>query len=316
MRVWNTFSSLIHLLTYALLQTASIHAFANIEIGEEVDLGESLGALLPKIDGYCQSVSLIAVDKPRFPLSASSEEHLICHGYEKEGLAAGKLAFTVSDGRLVHMEAVQINTEEARAQLGRSLGSYSGIEIFGFGTHWLNESSGSLAWITAEGRHLNLFAWHNPFLDDETYSYQQLEIDLPQVVDFSRSLSEHEIELRELCEPILIEDEDEIWLPNAPTTQVQVNCYNYEYAGFERKLELVYGDNKLEVVWVLTAKPEEQRLRELLVESLGDPIINNDTWEVFGDGRISLRKDTPELLILSDDMIPQYMERFVSEVLE
>lgn len=309
----NVLSNLTHFLICILLQTVSASTYANIEIGEEVALGESLSTLLRKVDDYCESVSLITVDTPRFPLSAFSEEHLICHGYEKEGVVAEKLAFTASDGRLVHMEAVQIDTEAARAELGRSLGNYSGFEIFGFGTHWLNESSKSLVWITPEGRHLNLFVWHNPFLDNEKYSYRENGVDIPQVVDFNRSLSEHETELRELCKPVQIENEDEIWLPNAPSSQVQANCYNYMYAGFERKLELVYGDNKLEVIWVLTAKPEEQRLRELLVESWGEPFVENDIWEVFAEGKISLRKDTPELLMLSDEMIPLYMEIFSSE---
>ena len=134
--------------------------------------------------------------------------------------------------------------------------------------------------------------------------------ELPELINFTASLDAQMGSIEESCDPMEVLVEDEIWLKNSPARQVQVNCFNFDYAGFERKLELVFGDGMLQVVWVLTAKPEEQRIRALLIEEWGRPGIANEIWEVFGGGRISLRKDTPELLILSDEMIPLYREEF------
>ena len=91
---------------------------------------------------------------------------------------------------------------------------------------------------------------------------------------------------------------------------MQINCFGYEYAGFERKFEAVFGDGKLQVVWVLSGQQEEQRIRQQLLADWGPAEITNPKWEVFAGGKISLRKDKPELLILADEMIPYYRTDF------
>lgn len=47
--------------------------------------------------------------------------------------------------------------------------------------------------------------------------------------------------------------DERVWLPHAPTTQDQVNCFGYYYAGFPRTIEAVFGDGTLELAWILTA---------------------------------------------------------------
>lgn len=106
-----------------------------------------------------------------------------------------------------------------------------------------------------------------------------------------------------------IETIEKPWLPNKPASQVQINCVGYEYAGFPRRIEAVFGDDVLEVVWILTGKNEEGRVRRALVEEFGEAEIVNDVWEVFGDQRVALRKDKPEILMISEKMIPYYTKR-------
>ncbi len=115
---------------------------------------------------------------------------------------------------------------------------------------------------------------------------------------------------KQKCKQIKEDKIEKIWLKNEPKEQIQINCFGFSFAGFDRKFEAVFGDGKLQVIWVLTAKPEEQRLRELLVADWGKPTLVNEMWEVFDGGKIALRKDKPELLILSDEMMPHYQERF------
>ena len=305
-----TYASPSKLILGVLFVSASSIVSANIEIGDDVQLGDNLDTIQAKLENYCDSLHVISVNQAQFPLAETSEDHLICSSYTKDNVTFGKAAFTVADNQLVHVEAVEVDVDAARSQLGRSFGEVSGIEIYGLGTHWLNVSQESLIWVNAEGRHLNLFASHSGFLDDDGFSYGSADISIPSIVNFGRSLSDHRTRIEEVCAPARIEPEDEIWLPNAPAVQIQANCYNYLFAGFERKLELVYGDDKLEVVWILTAKPEEQRIRKLLIELWGPPEIDNDVWAVFNEGRIALRKDISEVLLLSDEMLPYFEEYF------
>ena len=92
---------------------------------------------------------------------------------------------------------------------------------------------------------------------------------------------------------MVVHESERVWLPNKPEQQVQIDCFGFPYAGFERKFEAVFGDGKLQVIWVLTGKPEESRLRALLIKDWGQPSLVNESWEVFGDGRISLYNAKP-----------------------
>ena len=75
-----------------------------------------------------------------------------------------------------------------------------------------------------------------------------------------------------------------------------------EYAGFPRKLEARFGDKKLNTVWILTAKAEEDRIRKKLTEEYGKALFIDDNWEVFNDWQVLLRKDKPEVLLLTREL--------------
>lgn len=310
MRSRTTKSILLNCLACIALSAVPGVVSANMILGDNVELGDSLMTLQAKLEGFCESVNVISVDRPQFPLARSSEQHLICSAYSGNDVTLEKAAFTIADGQLVHVEMTRIEIDAVRNQLGPLSANYVDMENYNSASHWLNAAQESLIWLSPEGLHLNLFVWHNKFLDDEAYAYERADIAIPEIVDFDSPLALQETLLEELCSPLLVETEDESWLPNSPAVQVQANCFNYSFAGFERKFELVYGDGKLEVIWVLTSKPEEQRIRELLVDAWGSPEIENEIWEVFNEGRVALRKDVPEVLMLSDEMVPFFREAF------
>ena len=58
-----------------------------------------------------------------------------------------------------------------------------------------------------------------------------------------------------------------------PNAQLQINCFGINYFGFPRKIEARFGDDKLNVVWILTAKGEEDRKRKALTHQYGKPIF-------------------------------------------
>jgi len=47
-----------------------------------------------------------------------------------------------------------------------------------------------------------------------------------------------------------------------PNAQFQIDCFGVEYAGFPRKIEARFGDDRLNTVWILTGSGEEDRLRK------------------------------------------------------
>lgn len=95
---------------------------------------------------------------------------------------------------------------------------------------------------------------------------------------------------------------DQVWLLNQPEVQQQVDCFGFEFAGFPRKIEAVFGDGILEQAWILTGQGEEGRVRDALIAEYGEPTFVNEQWEVFHNKRVMLRKDKPEVLMLSEKL--------------
>jgi len=91
-----------------------------------------------------------------------------------------------------------------------------------------------------------------------------------------------------------------------PNAQIQINCFGVEYLGFPRKVEARFGDNKLNVVWILTGKGEEDRIREALINQYGQPIFVNEDWEIFHNWQVGLRKDKPEVLLMEQNIGLEY----------
>lgn len=279
-----------------------------LAIGKSLQLGDTLTTAEHKLEGFCEGLSTIEVSSPRFPLAANNENHLICDGYNDGALSFEQAAFVIADDQFVQMEAKGINVAEVRKQLGETDSKYLGMDIYKKGTYWLDQSNTRLMWLHDDAKHPNLFSWRNPYLPNSEFQNSPASIEIPRLLDFERKLEQLKPIFAEQCDQTRVEHHENVWLPNKPKEQVQINCFGYLYAGFERKMEAVFGDGNLQVIWILTAKAEEQRLRKLLMEKWGEAETQTDNWEVYANGRISLRKDKPELLVLSDSMIPLYRE--------
>ena len=159
---------------------------------------------------------------------------------------------------------------------------------------------------------MNLFTWSNPYLVT-TPSYNT-SATTPGFLVFGEKYEQLKPQFERACPMLNIETIEQPWLPNKPTSQIQINCVGYEYAGFPRRIEAVFGDGVLEVVWILTGKNEEDRVRQALVEAFGAAEIVGDVWEVFEGQRVALRKDKPEILMISEKMIPYYTKKLTEDL--
>lgn len=298
-------------LLLASLATPTIAA--ELKLANSLALGDGLASAQTKLQTACASIEVVTPTSVRYPLAADKEQHLVCDQYQHAGQRFAQTVLVFADDALVQLEATGVDVSAAVELLGDTDSGYLGMDIYQNGDLWLDREQARLVLLNKEARHPNLFAWHNPFLQDREYQYPPAAIEIPALLDFDSNLEQLRPVFTEQCGQTREENHERIWLPNKPKVQIQINCFAYRYAGFERKFEAVFGDGKLHVVWILSGKAEESRLRDLLQTRWGEASMSNAKWEVYNNGRISLRKDKPELLILSDEVIPLYQEQFDSQ---
>lgn len=99
----------------------------------------------------------------------------------------------------------------------------------------------------------------------------------------------------------------------SPDAQLQINAFGVQCFGFPRKLEARFGDEKLNVVWILTGKAEEDKIRQELIKAYGKPIFEDDNWEIFNDWQVGLRKDKPEVLLIEKALGQVYKKEFFKQ---
>ena len=293
-----------------LVGQTGLSSAVNLTIGSGVALDDSLQQLKQKLSTNCKSIKVIDIKKTTYPLAESQEQHLLCNQYSSGEFKFEEAVFVLADNQFTQMEARGITVEPVAQALGKPMGNYLNMDVFEEGRYWLDKNRSRLKWIRKDAVHPNLFAWENGYLHPEVKTPVSFSTKIPSLLDFDSELSKMRRVFKQQCKQIKEDKIENISLKNKPKEQIQINCFGYSYAGFDRKFEAVFGDGKLQVIWVLTAKPEEQRLRELLIADWGKATLVNEVWEVFDGGKIALRKDKPELLILSDEMIPHYQEWF------
>jgi hypothetical protein len=144
--------------------------------------------------------------------------------------------------------------------------------------------------------------WDNPAWTLDVISATHAEFFLPPEVVFGASLAEMTATLNEACPLSMGRSIDEVWLATEPAAQFQIDCYGYEIAGYPRKLEFVFGDETLQQMWLMFDIGDIPRLREFLTLNYGDAISVDDQYEIFDEGRLALRKDIPEIRMVSDEI--------------
>jgi hypothetical protein len=278
-----------------------------------ITLGSSPESLTAVLEERCADLKRIDAARPTLPLARDHESYLICLGYT--GLnaeAIEEVAFTFADGSL---EVIEARGGAAAAIVPRAgdIGfQMIGLDIYVLASTIVDPEADAVWIVSKEGLHPHLFTWSNPHLpsfDGPVPSYDTSAA-RPDILEFGASLGELSPRLKSACPRDDANVEEEPWLPTGPETQLQINCYEYVYAGFPRKIEAVFGDERLELAWILTGKGEEDRVRQALIAAFGEPIFVSDEVEAFDDWRVALRKDKPEVLMVIDELAPVFRRQF------
>lgn len=273
-----------------------------------IQIGDSFKTVLPLAEDISKKTMSVDIVKPSFPLAEKSERHIICSTVNTQTGVLQKVAFTFADDKLVYIEARGNAYKTFMNQRKDTAMTYMDYEVFFSDKLFLNKKE-DIVWILSEeALHPNLFAWKNPYMDDEVAESSKVP-DIPAYLKTGVSLEE--------LQPVLEANSDFTALQELdgsdPNAQVQLNAFGIEALGFPRKIEARFGDGKLNVVWILTGKGEEDRVRQRLIAQFGDPIYVNDTWEIFNDWQVGLRKDKPEVLLITQELGLQYKESYFKQ---
>ena len=280
-------------------------------IFNDIRLKETFDSATKKLTEISETVDTISIDSPTFPLAKNKEQHLVCYQLQTDNGVIDRAVFTFADDSLhyimargnVHKALTEKRTDTAMV--------YMGYEIY-FAEGLFLKKEEDAAWVlTPEATHPNLFVWENPFLDGDyivetvpSYMYE-----IPDFLKMGGSLEKVAPNLGANSKFTYTEELD----GSDPNAQLQINCFGVDYAGFPRKMEARFGDNKLNVVWILTGKGEEDRIRQALIAQYGDPIFVNDDWEIFNNWQVGLRKDKPEVLLMEQQIGLGYKESYFKQ---
>lgn len=276
-----------------------------------VQFYESLEVVKQKIGNQVLSHSVLSLEEPNFPLAENSETHLLCTNLETDKGTLAQVVFTFADDKLHYVEARgnAINTLiESRKDTAQTYMEYKVLfkeRIFG-------NTEKDIVWLlTKEAVHPNLFTWENPYLTagGPVEMDHEASAKIPEFIEMGASIDT----LQPLFEANSTMVQEQKLDGSDPNAQLQLNCFGVYYAGFPRKIEARFGDGKLNVVWILTGKGEEERLRKKLVTVYGKPVFVNEAWEIFEGWTIGLRKDKPEILLLTPELGQLYKKEYFKQ---
>mgnify|MGYP001828517878 CR=1 FL=1 len=281
------------------------------ELFHGLEWQESLSSTRAKIEAHAEDVTIYSPNKTSFPLAKKKEQHLVCLNYKSERGIIQELVFTFADDKLVYIEAYG-NAVKAltghRKDTAQTYMDYSGywkdltIAKIGEDKVWL---------LTPEAAHPNLFTWNNPYLPVNKNNNKPIDpsVQIPEYLKMGASLEE----LKPALEAASVFTYEQQLDGSDPNAQLQIDCFGVPYAGFPRKFEARFGDGKLNMVWILTGKGEEERLRQSLEQIYGAALYQDEAWEAYNNWQLMLRKDKPEILVLTPELAEFYRKDYFKQ---
>lgn len=301
----------MRLLTFLLLIAPSI-IFAQAErIFQGVQLNDSLDTVSKKLYSISGSTNVFTINNPVFPLAKNREDHLVCSKVNTDNGIIDKVVFTFADGKLCYIEARGNTVETLLSNRKDTARTYMDYIVYAKDKLFVNKKKDA-AWIlTEEAMHTNLFSWDNPYLNvnykENTKTISSSEI--PSFLRMGVTLDEIKPILEANSRMTSTEELD----GTDPNAQLQINCFGVDYLGFPRKVEARFGNDRLNVVWILTAKGEEDRIRKALIEQYGEAIFVDKAWEIFNNWQVALRKDKPEVLLMEQEIGLEYKTSYFKQ---
>ena len=244
-----------------------------------------------------------------FPLAGATETHWGVRSFPAAGRGLERLALVFADGKLVFIEGAGGVTALLDAFPDTPYQEYDTYRFYKDWSLVSNPAADRFWQLTPEGMHLNLFGWEHPLLQGGGWPVYAQGAEVPAFLEMGAPLGQLQPMLEAASSFIIREELD----GSDPNAQLQLNCFGIPYAGFPRKAEARFGDGRLNVVWLLTAKAEEDRIRRQLRTTYGDPVFVSDDWEAYQNWQVFLRKDKPEVLLLTPELGQYYKKEYFGQ---
>jgi len=294
---------------------AAPYAFANpmVSIFPGISFNDGVMKVSAVLELRCNGLETIQVEQPFIPLAEYSESHLVCSEYRTpSGTTIELVSFSFGDDQLKFLAArggaVEILTSASESEPFSLAGVEGYIEDLMAVSH-----EDDTVWLGVMGAlRTYVFLWENPYLSHQSRSSDKFDdsVAIPDILRFGDSIEKHTDTFTKECQLMELIERETVQLLNNPETETQLNCYGYVYGGFIRTIEAVFGDGILEKAWIITAKEEESRISDSLTQIFGERDFVSSEYESFNNWRVALRKDEPEVLLLSESLAELYKLNF------
>ena len=126
--------------------------------------------------------------------------------------------------------------------------------------------------------------------------------------EFGKSMAETKKRILPLCDSVNERLNEPIQLPTAIKSQSQLDCEGFIYAGKKRKVELIFADDALDMIWILTEAEEEISFIREFKKLYGEPThVKEDITFFLNDG-VAVRNKPHEILFISERLKAPYKE--------
>ena len=102
------------------------------------------------------------------------------------------------------------------------------------------------------------------------------------------------------------ERELSIILSTAKNKQTQLECYDLVYRGKKRFVELMFSDDKLEIIHIMKTQEDHDELKTILADKYGEPSYSSSVVDYYAAQGISLRTKPYEISFHSDRVKIEY----------
>lgn len=287
-------------------------AFAQAEmVFNGIRLEQNLETVSDKLEEISEMMELVTLDTPVFPMAKTKEHHLVCTNLRTQKGMIQRAVFSFADDTLKYIE-VRGNVEKTLVEQAKDTArTYLNLEVYPTDKMFYDPAEDAVWIMTEDAMHINLFTWNNPLLEQGSKALKREKSSnkVPVFLKMGASLEDMKPVLEENSLFTTTEELD----GSDPNAQVQINCFGVDYMGFPRKVEARFGNERLNVVWILTGKGEEDRIRKALIAQFGEPIFVNDAWEIFDNWQIGLRKDKPEVLLMEQSLGLKYKTEYFKQ---
>ncbi|GAB5510058.1 MAG: hypothetical protein Rhims3KO_14590 [Hyphomicrobiales bacterium] len=262
--------------------------------------GSALQSSIDDLEGICARLDRLDGAQPRLPTTRAEETFLRCE------MSEGEIGLSYSDGFLALAQLQGPGLVEAMTgdlQDADDLVRYAGLDIYP-GTALAVDRINGRAWLLSPAHlHTHLFLFEHPMLMQTAPSSTEGRSDqlLPRGLDIGADLITAGTILSAHCPHYEERHIEPVTLPGGLSEQMQIDCFGLDVAGFPRKAEFVFGDGRLDLIWILTGNEEHARMRGHLTHLYGAPLEESDTYIIWPDGW-ALRIDVPEIMIASPDV--------------